>query len=322
MEGLKQVRDWVQKDAWFCSMDLKDAFLHIPIHESFRKFLRFQWLESLFEWQVLPFGLKCSPRVLTKVLKPIVAFLRVTWGILIAIYMDDILIQGSSPSLVYIHAQVAALLFMVLGWSLNWKKSDFIPKQWTTHLGFVVDSVSMTVSCPADKIARLQSSCRNLMVAGVVSVHDAEWILGTMESVRPVTPLCALHYRAFKKQLLKAKAFVRRPHQIIHLSPKTISSLAWWVLPSGFAANATAPIRELSPAVEVWTDASLERGGGYSSRGGFYQRSWSLDELEEDPSINLFETRAAWESVMALSKPGDRVRLHIDNRTAAAYIRC
>ena len=46
----------------------------------------------------------------------------------------------------------------------------------------------MTVSCPADKIARLQSSCRNLMVAKVISVHDAERILGTMESVRPVTP--------------------------------------------------------------------------------------------------------------------------------------
>ena len=96
-------------------MDLKDAFLHIPIHDSFKKVLRFRWLESLFEWQVLPFGLKCSPRVLTKVLRPVVAFLRVTWGILIAIYMDDILIQGSSPNQAYLHAQAAALLFMVLG---------------------------------------------------------------------------------------------------------------------------------------------------------------------------------------------------------------
>ena len=49
MESLKQVCEWIQKDAWFCSMDLKDAFLHIPINESFRKFLRFQLLESLFE---------------------------------------------------------------------------------------------------------------------------------------------------------------------------------------------------------------------------------------------------------------------------------
>merc|ERR1711867_80317 len=183
MESLKQVYDWIQKDAWFCGMDLKDAFLHIPIHKSFRKFLRFKWLESLFEWQVLPFRLKCSPRVLTKVLRPVVAFLRVTWGVLIAIYMDDILIQGSSPSQVYLHAQVAALLFMVLGWSLNWKKSDIFPKQQSTHLGFILDSVSMTVSCPPDKIVRLKSSCRNLMMAGVVTVHDAEGILGSIESV-------------------------------------------------------------------------------------------------------------------------------------------
>ena len=48
-----------------------------------------------------------------------------------------------------------------------------------------------------------------MMVVKVVSVHNAEKILGTMESVRPVTPLCALHYRTLQKQLLKAKVFVR-----------------------------------------------------------------------------------------------------------------
>ena len=62
-----------------------------------------------------------------------------------------------------------------------------------THLGFVLDSVSMTVSCPPDKIARLQSMCRNIMKDGIVTVHDAEHILGTMESVCVVSPLCALY---------------------------------------------------------------------------------------------------------------------------------
>ena len=159
----------------------KDAFLHIPINASFWKFLSFEWFGSLLEWRVLPFGLKCSPRVITKVLKPVLAFLRTIWGILISIYIDDILLQGSSPDQVY--------LLMVLGWSLQWKKSDLIPKQQTVHLGFVLDSVSMTVSCPQDKILRLQSMCKNVMKSGVVTVHDAERILGTMESVRPVTPL-------------------------------------------------------------------------------------------------------------------------------------
>ena len=83
----------------------------------------------------------------------------------------------------------------------------------------------MMVSCPSDKIARLQSSCRNLMEEGVVTVHDAERILGTMESVHSVTPLCALHYRAFQKQLLRAKASAWHLKQVIHLS-RSIASLA------------------------------------------------------------------------------------------------
>ena len=154
-----------------------------------------------------------------------------------------------------------------------------------------------------------------------MSVHDVERILGTMECVRPVTPLCAMHYWSFQKQLLKAKAYVRRPHQLIHLSSKTISSLSWWISPAGFAAHATAPIRELAPCVKIWTDASLSRGC-HSSRGEFVQRAWDPKDLADEPSINLLETRAARESVLALAQPGDRVRLHIDNRTAATYILC
>ena len=111
------------------------------------------------------------------------------------------------------------------------------------------------------------------MKDGVVSVWDAERILSTMESVRPVTPLCAMHYRSFQRQLLKAKAHARHPHQKIFLSSKTINSLSWWISPAGFAAHATAPIRELAPSVEIWTDASMTRGGGHSSRGDFVQRA-------------------------------------------------
>ena len=52
----------------------------------------------------------------------------------------------------------------------------------------------------------------------------------------------------------------------------------------------------------------------------FFQRSWTATDLTDDPSINLLETRAARESLMGLTEPGDHVRLHVDNITAAAYI--
>ena len=100
--------------------------------------------------------------------------------------MGDILIQGSSPPQMYLHAQVATLLFMVLGWSLNWEKSVSFPNQQATHLGFVLDSISITAPCPPDGITRLQSMCR--IVEDIVTAQDAEYIPGTMEPVCSLTP--------------------------------------------------------------------------------------------------------------------------------------
>ena len=137
METLRHVREWLKPGAFCIGIDLKDAFPHIPISKLFWKFLRFKWLGELLQWVVLPFGLKCSPRVLTKVLKPVVAFLRSTFAILISIYMDDILVQATTADEVYFKAQQVALVLMCLGWSLNWEKSLFIPSQQFKHLGWV-----------------------------------------------------------------------------------------------------------------------------------------------------------------------------------------
>ena len=66
-----QTGDWI-KGALFCvSIDLKDAFLHVPMSKRFHKYLKFEWQGVLYCWSVLPFGLRCSFRVLTKVLKPV-----------------------------------------------------------------------------------------------------------------------------------------------------------------------------------------------------------------------------------------------------------
>ena len=144
---------------------------------------------------------------------------------MIAIYMDDILIQGSSPPQVYLHAQVATLLFMVLGWSLNWEKSVSFPNQQATHLGFVLDSVSMTAPCPPVGITRLQSICRD--EEDIVTVHDAECILGTMESVRSVTPFVCCTTVLSRSSSWEQKLLLSTLRLLIHLSSETTASLAW-----------------------------------------------------------------------------------------------
>ena len=57
-------------------IDLKDSYLSVPVHKSSLKFLCFIWKGTCYQFKALPFGLCSAPRIFTKVLKPVAAFLR------------------------------------------------------------------------------------------------------------------------------------------------------------------------------------------------------------------------------------------------------
>ena len=322
MEGFKIVRDWIQPGFFMVTLDLKDQFWSVPVHETMFRFLRFFWNGQLFQWKVLPMGLKCSPRVVKKLLQPVMAFLRSSFGIMISIYMDDMILQGKTPEEVFLHAQITALVLLCLGWEVSWSKSTFVPNQVSKHLGFIIDSRRMVASCPEDKIQKIVAAASVVRDQGWVSVHEAERLLGRMESVRPVTPLAALHYRYFQAQLLQAIRGGRRPTKEFFLTGGSRKDLEWWISSAGFRANSESPLREPSPSLDIWSDASKFGGAGaHNSRGELFHRAWTQDELDRDLHINLLEVRAATEAVQNLAKEGDLIRLHVDNTTACAYLK-
>jgi len=61
MENATILRDLVKSNNWMTSIDLKDAFLSVPVAAVHRKFLRFSWKHQLFAFQCLPFGLTSAP---------------------------------------------------------------------------------------------------------------------------------------------------------------------------------------------------------------------------------------------------------------------
>ena len=95
MEGISKVKELLRKGDWICTVDLKDAYLSVPIARQHRKFLRFVWEGTTFEFTCLPFGLCSAPRIFTKVLRPVMAYLRFQ-GLRTVIYLDDILILAES----------------------------------------------------------------------------------------------------------------------------------------------------------------------------------------------------------------------------------
>ena len=60
METVKSVRQSILND-WAVSIDLMDAYLHVPIHPQSRKYLRFIYGHQVFQFTVLLLGMSLSP---------------------------------------------------------------------------------------------------------------------------------------------------------------------------------------------------------------------------------------------------------------------
>jgi hypothetical protein len=78
----------LQPGDWTTSLDLTDAYLHIPIKPVSRKFLRFAFQGKVYEWTSLPFGLATSPYVFTIVVSQIGVYVR-QFSIHLHQYLDD-----------------------------------------------------------------------------------------------------------------------------------------------------------------------------------------------------------------------------------------
>ena len=63
MERAESIRRSLPLYAWVTSIDLVDTYFHIPIHRGYRKCLRFQTRETIYQFRALPFGLFPAPWV-------------------------------------------------------------------------------------------------------------------------------------------------------------------------------------------------------------------------------------------------------------------
>lgn len=95
LEDFKIVRRIVTKNTFMATLDLKDAYLMLPIKSSHRKYLRFRFNSIMYEYTCLPFGLSSAPFVYTKLMKPILAHLRAR-GFSSVLYLDDFLLLGDT----------------------------------------------------------------------------------------------------------------------------------------------------------------------------------------------------------------------------------
>ena len=68
MESLLNVLKSFKRNAWMASVDLKDAFFTVPIHESYQKYFKFEWIDKVYKFLGMPNGYSDAMRIFTKIL--------------------------------------------------------------------------------------------------------------------------------------------------------------------------------------------------------------------------------------------------------------
>ena len=316
MEGIHLLKDLLQKGDWMVKLDLKDAYFAVPIHQEHRQYLRVRWKGKTYQFNCLPFGLSSAPRVFTKVMRPVIAWLR-QLGCRIITYIDDNLIMAPTKEEAAWLAEIAVSLFEALGFVVNRPKSILQPCQKLQFLGFIVSSAEMTIRVPEKKLTKLQTMVEEVLKAPTTSGRELARLVGTASSMALGIPPAPLFYRVMQQAKNSVIHTSRGLDTRMTLDTPLREELQWW-LSHAHQWNG----RSLSPPQEslwVQTDASRTGWGAFCQEGST-GGPWTTEEAEFH--INYLELLAVFLAIQTFAKHKSNVTIYVqlDSITAQTYI--
>ena len=228
METQGYVKAIIRSQEWTVSIDIRDAYLHVPMHRAIGKYLRFVVNKRTCQFSCLPFGLATSPWEFTKLLRPVVALSRQR-GVMLHVYLDDWLIHADTPEQAQLHAQMTISLLQYLGWIINFEKSNQTPSQDFQFIGMQFNTWQFTVvSLPKMRLT-VQSVHQHWMTNPVTTARNLHRLLSMVVFTATLVARGRLHLRPV--QWCAATAWCQRTgswSDRITVLQWVLSEVAWW----------------------------------------------------------------------------------------------
>ena len=76
---------------WFTQIDFTDAYLQIKVEDKSKELLTITTTKGLFQYERLPFGVKCAPGIFQEAMDNLIAGLKGC-----AAYFDDVIVTGKT----------------------------------------------------------------------------------------------------------------------------------------------------------------------------------------------------------------------------------
>lgn len=114
-------------------------------------------------------GLASSPRVFTKLLKPVFSHLR-RMGHISTVFIDDSCLQGRNYIECLENINATVQLMDSLGLTVNPNKSVLIPCQKIVFLGFILCSVSMLIRLTPERCLDIVELCTSILMQKRITI--------------------------------------------------------------------------------------------------------------------------------------------------------
>ena len=312
-EDINTVISVVRPKDYIVTADLQNGFFHVPVHRDHQTLLGFRFKSHYYTWTVLPFGHNCSPFFFSKVLRPIVAYLR-SLGLRLVLYVDDFVLLAHRDAIVY-HKQVLLSTLENLGWKVNFEKSSLEPTLVKEYIGYLIDNTGEkpVIKIPRKRITKVRRDIQRCLTKGRVSARGLARLGGQCISMYK----CIFPAKLQLRNLYRLLATKSSWSDILILDNSTIDDLNWWY--SSLSTWNGLVVQETQIDIQMTTDASSIAWGAWIP-GHEAQGFWNKDMSYRHS--NYRELLAVWLGLISLREflKNKTVQICSDNITTVAFI--
>ena len=316
MECLEKIVKLITQSMWGTSVDITNAYWHVPIHPELQIYFAFRLGDRTFIFLVMPFGLTTAPWGFSRVMKPIKGFLR-RLGVMVSSFLDDYLILATSRSLANLHTKWTMEVLQWLGFEVNLEKSSLIPLQKIEYLGIMLDLQALSLSLPQEKVAKILEMCQEGQSMSWLTRRNLECLIGFLNFATKALPLGRLYLNPLIMWMNSNTSDHCRDSPV-PLDASLKEALVPW-LNKKFLEQ-SIPMAVPDPSYDIMTDAS-DYGWCGVLLPHIVRGEWSVEE--RSLPIDWRELRAIFYSLVFFKEKiqAKSIRVLSDNTTALSCLR-
>ena len=320
-ESVDSVVEMLKPGSFMAVVDIKSAYRSVAIHPSSYDAAGIQWIINGVPRYIVDthmmFGARPAPTIFHRLSQACKRIMFRMGHTQIVAYQDDFLVMGDTYSQC-LESWVALIqLLLRLGFEVNYSKLK-PPSRDITYLGIRIQSQSMELSLPPDKLDSINECLHTFKDKSRACKRQLQSLAGKLNYAARVVR----GGRTFLRRLLDAINSLRFPHHKCRIRGALLKDIEWWINYMSSFNGKSACIQSSVNCKSILTDACLVAGGAFWN-GDFVYIDWSADYPKlADAPINYKEAMTAALAVnrWAPNFGNSMVYLYTDNKCTVSII--